>query len=50
MEKFEAFVKNLESNLEFIFKKNPCLTVVIGDFNANSHNWYKDDDFSLWTY
>ena len=30
-------------NLEFIFNKNPYLTVVIGDFNAKSHNWYKDD-------
>ena len=37
-EVFEKFVKNLELNLEFIFNKNPYLTVVISDFNAN---WYK---------
>ena len=36
MEEFETFLKNLELNLEFIFNKNPYLTVVIGDFNAKS--------------
>ena len=30
-------------NLELIFTKNPYLTVVIGDFNVKSHNWYKGD-------
>ena len=43
MEEFETFVKNLELNLEFIFNKNPYLTVVIDEFNAKSHNWYKGD-------
>ena len=43
MEEFETFVKNLELNLELIFTKNPYLTVVIGDFNVKSHNWYKGD-------
>ena len=43
MEEFETFVKNLELNLELIFAKNPYLTVVIGDFNVKSHNWYKVD-------
>ena len=43
MKEFETFVKNLDLNLEFIFNKNPCLTVVIGDLNAKSHNWYKGD-------
>ena len=28
---------------EFLVNKNPYLTVVIGDFNAKSHNWQKDD-------
>ena len=37
------FLKNLEPNLEFIFNKNRYLTIVIGDFNVKSHNWYKDD-------
>ena len=43
MEEFETFVKNLELNLESIFNKNPYLTIFIGDFNAKSLNWYKDD-------
>ena len=29
MEEFEMFVKNLELNLEFIFNKNPYLTVLV---------------------
>ena len=41
MEEFEKFVKNLELNLVFFFSKNPYLTVVFSDLNANSHNWYK---------
>ena len=43
MEEFDTFVKNLELNLELIFTKNPYLTVVIGDFNVKSYNWYKGD-------
>ena len=43
MEEFETFIKNLELNLELIFTKNSYLTVVIGDFNVKSINWYKDD-------
>ena len=39
----EEFETNLELNLEFIFNKIPYLIVVIRDFNAKSHNWYKDD-------
>ena len=38
MEELEIFVKNLELNLEFIFSKNPYLSVVIGNFNAKSRN------------
>ena len=41
--KFEVFVKHLELTLELIFTNNLYLTVVIGDFNVKSHNWYKDD-------
>ena len=44
MEEFETFVKNLELNLEFTFNKNPYLTIVIADFNAKSHNWYKGNN------
>ena len=43
MEEFEAFVKNLELHLEFIFNKNLYLTIVIGDFNAKSYKYHKDD-------
>ena len=43
MEEFETFVKNLELNLQFIFSKNPYLTVVIGDFTVKSHDWYNGD-------
>ena len=43
MEEFETFVENLDLNLEFIFNKNPCLTVVFGNLSAKSHNWYKGD-------
>ena len=43
MEEFETFVKNLDLKLDLIFTKNPYLTVVIGDFNVKSHNWYKVD-------
>ena len=43
MEEFGMFVKNLDLNIELIFTKNPCLTVVIGYFNVKSHNWYKGD-------
>ena len=38
MEELEMFVKNLELNLEFIFSKNPYLSVVTGNFNAKSRN------------
>ena len=41
IEEHETFVKNLGLNLEPIFSKNPYLTVVIGDFNVKSQNWYK---------
>ena len=41
MKEFETFVKSLELNVELIFTKNPCLTVVIGDFDVKLHNWYK---------
>ena len=31
---FQAFVDNLDMNLETLAQRNPFLTVVIGDFNA----------------
>ena len=41
MEELETFVKNFELNSEFTFNKNPYPTIVTGDSNAKSHNWYK---------
>ena len=40
---FETFVDNLELNLDTIADKNPCLIVILGDFNAKPSNWYKHD-------
>ena len=34
---------NLEMNLDALSTNNPCLTVMIGDFNAKSNNWYLND-------
>ena len=38
---FQSFVKSFHLNLEFIFNKNPYLTVFIVNFK--SQNWYKGD-------
>ena len=35
MDEFQTF--------DFSLNKNLCLNVVIDDFNAKSHNWYKGD-------
>ena len=40
---FQAFIDNLEMNLETLAQENPFLTVVIGDFNAKSRNWCSQD-------
>ena len=40
---FETFLKNFELNLDEINKKNPFLTVALGDSNAKSQTWFKDD-------
>ena len=40
---FETFARNLELNLDAILANNPFLTVVLGDFNAKSNLWYKND-------
>ena len=42
-DEFEKFAKNLELNLDTISANNPFLTVVLGDFNAKSNFWYKND-------
>ena len=37
---FQASKSNLEMNLDAFLSSNPFLTVMIGDFNAKSSNWY----------
>ena len=34
---------NLQLSLDKISNQNPFLTVVLGDFNTKSLNWYKHD-------
>ena len=40
---FQAFIDNLEMNLEALEQRNPFLTVAIGDFNAKPKNWCSKD-------
>ena len=42
-DEFEAFKSNLEMNLDALSTNNPFLTVIIGDFNAESGNWCSND-------
>ena len=39
-DKLEKLIDNLELNLETLCQNNPFLTVLIGDLNAKSKNWY----------
>ena len=36
-------MENLELNLKLPVQKAPVLLVVLGDFNAKSRNWRKND-------
>ena len=40
---FESFKENLELNLSSAVQNNPFLVVLLGDFNAKSSNWCKND-------
>ena len=40
---FETFADNFEVTLDSIINKNPFLVVALGDFNAKTTNWYKND-------
>ena len=40
---FESFKEKLELNLESVVQNNPFLVVLLGDFNAKSSNWCKND-------
>ena len=39
-DKFESFADNLGLNIDSITLRNPCLIVVLGDFNAQTKGWY----------
>ena len=40
---FEKFSEKLELNLDSLVQNNPLLVLLIGDFNAKSKNWYKNN-------
>ena len=40
---FESFKENLELNLEFGVQNNQFLVMLLGNINAKSSNWCKDD-------
>ena len=40
---FETFANNFELNLNSIINSNPFLIVALGNFNAKTTNWYKND-------
>ena len=40
---FENIMNIFELNLDEINRKNPFLTVALGDFNAKSQTWFKND-------
>ena len=40
---FETFADNFELTLDSIINKNPFLIVALGNFNAKTSNWYKND-------
>lgn len=47
---FETFfrvLKNFELTLDKILESNPFMTIILGDFNAKSKNWCKNDTTSL---
>ena len=40
---FETFSENFELNFDSFINKNSFLIVALGDFNAKTTNWYKND-------
>ena len=43
-DEFQIFKSNQELNLDSLSRCNPCLTIMIGDFNAKSKQWCKIDE------
>ena len=46
-DEFETCLKSVEVTLDKIHENNQFVTVVFGDFNAKSNNWYKAEITSL---
>ena len=42
-DQFESFKETLELSLESAMQNNPFFVVLLGDFNAESSNWCKND-------
>ena len=45
-DKFDSFLKNFELTLDKIHEDNPFMISILGDFNAKSNNWCKNDTTS----
>ena len=39
----ETFANNFELTLDTVINKNPFLIAALGDFNAKTTSWYKND-------
>ena len=46
-DEFETFLDNLELNFDYMADKNPYLMVALGDFNAKSNSWYRNDSTDI---
>ena len=42
-DEFETLSDNLELDFDHMADKNPYLMVAVGDFNAQSNSWYRND-------
>ena len=42
-EEFDKFLSNFEFLLDYIANRNPFVSIIIGDFNARSSNWFSSD-------
>ena len=43
MMEFKSFLKSFELTLDKTHEDNPFMISVLGDFNAKSNNWCKND-------
>ena len=47
LDDFQAYIDNLEMNLETLAQRNPFLMVVLGDFNAKYKHWCSQGSTNL---